>query len=125
MFRDCDAGGDFGKWQEVPLADERTILGAIWNPLKRNKKALSDTVRSIAQLAQDEELRKGIAVTIPYLLTLNYISSMDRTNSAIQTQFMILTSDGFFSKEDPKLVFLSSVHQLCINCFFGRFDLNP
>jgi hypothetical protein len=112
LFRDCDADGKFGKWQELPLADERTILGAIWNPQKRNKKALSDTVRSIAQISQDKALRAGIAFTIPYLVTLNYISSMSRADSTIQTQFMILKSDGFFSEHDPELVFLSNVHRL-------------
>jgi hypothetical protein len=112
LFRDCDSSGNFGKWQEVALSDPRTLIGAIWNPQKRNKKALSDTVRAISILLTKTGSLKGIHFSIPYLATLNYISSIPRSGSATQTQFMILKSDGFLSSQDPELVFVSHVHLL-------------
>lgn len=111
LFRDGDSSGNFNKWEEVPLADPRTLWGAVWNPGKRNKKALSDSVHALAQRSKTQPL-KAVQLTIPYLATLNYISSLPHTESATHTQFMILRSDGFFSQKDPQVVFLSYVHSL-------------
>lgn len=112
LFRDRNSSGNFGKWQEVALADPRTLIGAIWNPQKRNKKALSDTVRAISILLTKAGSLQGIHLSIPYIATLNYISSIPRSGPSTQTQFMILKSDGFLSSQDPELVFVSHVHLL-------------
>ncbi|HET7038143.1 MAG TPA: hypothetical protein VFI42_20890 [Thermomicrobiaceae bacterium] len=111
LFRDCDEVGEFRLWQEIPLADSRTLWGAIWNPQKRNKKALSDTVRSLLQISTSPS-PGSVYLTIPYLATLNYISSLPRARSSVATQFMILQSDGFISAQDPQLVFISNVHRI-------------
>lgn len=111
LFRDCDAAGKLARWHELPLADPRTVRGAVWNPQKRNKKALSDAVRGLASMSRTYG-SQSIHISIPYIATLNYISSLPRKSVARATQFMILQSDGYFSKQDPQLVFISRVHWL-------------
>lgn len=111
LFRDSDSSGEFGKWEEVPLADQRTLWGAVWNPQKRNKKALSDAVHAITLRSKDGPGTR-IQLSIPYLAALNYISSIPRSNGSTHTQFMILRSEGFLWNRDPELVFLSYVHRL-------------
>jgi hypothetical protein len=111
LFRDLTSSGEPGKWKEIPLADERTLWGAIWNPTKRRTKTLSDVVRGLLRIAQDSSL-KDYSLTLPYLAILNYISSIPRSDSPCQTQFMILKSDGFFSDKDPEFLFMSNIHRL-------------
>ena len=111
VFRDLGSAGEFSKWQEIPLAEERTLWGAMWNPEKRSKKVLSDVVQSLVRLAQDKSIR-DYSLAIPYLVILNYISSFPRKMATLQTQFMILRSDGFFSQQDPQFIFRSNMHML-------------
>lgn len=111
LFRDLSSSGEPGRWQEIPLADKRTLWGAIWNPQKRQTKTLSDVVRGLLRLAQDKSLQ-DYSLTLPYLVILNYVSSIPRPGTSAQTQFMILKSEGFFSNEDPQFLFLSNTHEL-------------
>jgi hypothetical protein len=64
------------QWREVPLADTRTLLGAVWNPEKRNRKALADLVRGLirATSAIDRDRQSHIQYTVPYLMLLSYLS---------------------------------------------------
>jgi hypothetical protein len=111
LFRDAGPPGQFSPWEDIPLADQRSLLGAIWNPQKRSKKVLSDVVQSLVRLAQDRTMR-DFSLTIPYLAILNYVSSGPHQSAASHTQFMILRSDGFFSRKDPEFLFCSSTHAL-------------
>ena len=111
LFRDSDPSGEWSSWQEIPLASRRTLWGAIWNPEKRKTKVLSDVVRGLVRLAQDQNF-KYFALTLPYLSILNYVSSIRRSTPCVQTQFMILKSEGFFSHEDPQFLFMSEMHNL-------------
>jgi hypothetical protein len=111
VFRDCNSNGEWSKWKEIPLAQKRTIWGAVWNPEKRNTKTLSDVVRGLVTLSQDRTL-KEYSLTLPYLVILNYISSFPRPDKILQTQFMIVKSDGFFTEQDPQFLFMSNAHQV-------------
>lgn len=111
LFRDVDSRGEYSKWRELSLSDDRTLSGAIWNAQKRNRKVLSDVVRGLVRLAQDKS-RKDFSLTLPYLAILNYVSSLPRSNREVNTQFMILLSHGFFTDKDPQFVFMSNVHRL-------------
>ena len=111
VYRDTDSSGGTGQWREIPLADERTLWGAIWNPQKRKTKTLSDVVRGLITLAKDRSL-KDYSLTLPYLAILNYISSLPRSGPWVRTQFMILKSEGFYSEQDPQFLFLSNEHRL-------------
>ena len=111
LYRDLLSDGTFAPWREIPLADERTIGGALWNPEKRCRKALSDTVRSLTQLLKSAGNKSSLALSIPYLTTLNYVGSRDHDLQATATQFMILRTDGFLAAGDPRLVFQSDLHR--------------
>lgn len=111
LFRDIAADGAPLSWEEIPLADKRSLRGALWNPQKRKTKTLSDVVRGLLVLAQDTTL-KDYSMTLPYLAILNYVSSLPRPAGRLETQFMILKSEGFFSRDDPKFLFLSNLHSL-------------
>lgn len=111
LFRDHAPDGSRAEWSEIPLADRRTLWGALWNPEKRNRKALSDAVRALTQLAR-ESPPGALQLTVPYLATLNYVSALRRARPAGRTEFMILRTEGFLSDADPQFVFLSRVHRL-------------
>jgi hypothetical protein len=111
LFRDSDVSGEWGKWREIPLASRRTLWGALWNPEKRKTKVLSDVVRGLVRLAQNQGF-KDFSLTLPYLAILNYVSSIHRSKACLQTQFMILQSEGFFADRDPQFLFMSGMHNL-------------
>lgn len=119
LFRDSDATGMWGKWREIPLASRRTLWGALWNPEKRKTKVLSDVVRGLVRLAQNRGF-KDFSLTLPYLAILNYVSSIRRSTSCLQTQFMILQSEGFFADGDPQFLFMSNPHNLAPSIYAER-----
>lgn len=111
LFRDRDSSGRFGGWQEIPLANQRTLWGAVWNPQKRNTKVLTDAVQVIASRVTRGSIT-AIPFSIPYLTVLNYISHISCSRGSTHTQFMVLRSEGFLLHKDPELVFLSHIHRL-------------
>lgn len=110
LYRDLRSDGTLGAWREIPLADERTIGGALWNPEKRCRKALSDTVRSLNELLRSGP-KPSLALTMPYLTILNYVTSRGHEPQTTATQFLILRTDGFMTGGDPRLVFQSDLHR--------------
>lgn len=111
LYRDHAPDGTPGAWNEIELADRRTLRGVFWNPGKRNRKALSDAVRGLTQLSR--EFPPGsLQFTLPYLATLNYVSALRRSEPARRTEFMILRTEGFLSDAEPQFVFHSRVHAL-------------
>ena len=111
LYRDFLAENQYSQWQEIPLADERSLHGAIWNPDKRGKKALSDTVRSLTRLQQTSR-PAALPLSIPYLTALNYVSAQRHEAGATATQFMIVRTDGFVDEGQPRLIFRSELHRL-------------
>jgi hypothetical protein len=101
-------------WREHPLADRRTLLGAVWNPQKRNKKALADLVRSMtrATAGMKPDTLWRIQFTVPYLALLSYLSGLAAAEGASHVRFMILESEGFYWEREPWPVFLSARHHV-------------
>ena len=99
-------------WTEQPLAATRTLLGAAWNPEKRNRKALADLVRSMMRVASslDREDLWQIQYTVPYIALLAYLSGLAAADGGTHVRFMILESEGFFRDREPWPVFLSARH---------------
>jgi hypothetical protein len=109
LFRGDDELG----WHEVPLADQRTLWGAVWNPQKRNKKALTDSVRAFTRMSRniDSEEMWRLQYTIPYIAVLRYLTDITRPIDHTHLRFMILEDDGFYSDREPRLVFASAHHR--------------
>ncbi|SNS20902.1 hypothetical protein SAMN06893096_102512 [Geodermatophilus pulveris] len=114
VYQSSTDGRALTEWREEQLADTRTVLGAVWNPSKRNKKALCDAVRAMGRMAREvgEENTWQVQYSISYIAVLSYLSGLPHPPSATQIRFMVLESDGFFPEWEPRLLFLSAVHAL-------------
>lgn len=111
LYRDRLENGSFGLWKEIPLTEKRTWWKAVWNPEKRNSKLLTDAVRGLMRIAGMYSA-KGYKTTMPYLVILNFVSSLPRWNLSDGTQFLIMESFGFYSDRTPRAVFRSEIHRL-------------
>jgi hypothetical protein len=111
LYRDKYPTGDIGNWVMLHNMDSfRSPWSFIWNPTKRLRKTLFDTI--IALLSEDvttERDRMLIKLSIPYLLILNHVSSIPRTNGAIATQFLVREN---YADERSYSVFCSDLHRL-------------
>lgn len=111
LYRDRLENGVFGHWKEIPLTEKRSIRKALWNPEKRNSKLLTDSVRGLIRISGLYSSR-GYKTTLPYLVILNFVSSLPRWNLTNGTQFLIMESFGFYSGKTPRVVFRSEIHRL-------------
>jgi hypothetical protein len=112
MVQLFSSGEEDQPWCEQPLASCRTMTGAVWNPEKRNRKALADLVRSMVRVSanMDRENRWQIQYSVPYIALLNYLSSLAAAQGSSHLRFMILESEGFYFEREPWPVFLSARH---------------
>jgi hypothetical protein len=103
---------DAQSWCEQPLANRRTLLGAVWNPQKRNRKALADLVRSMVRASSGIEREKlwQMQYSMPYIAILSYLSGAAAAEGPSHLRFMILESEGFYLEREPWPVFLSARH---------------
>ena len=99
-------------WREVALSEPRTLFGAIWNPQKRNRKALGDSVRAFVRMTRslDHETLWQLQYTIPYIAVLSYLADISKSAECTHIRFIILESDGYYSEQEPRLLFLSARH---------------
>src|SRR5205809_5017290 len=77
LFRDTYADGTVGRWTEICRLKPLRLSHALWNPDKRERKALFDCVVLLLRLRPPQP--RALAVTTPYLLLLNHVSSFHRT----------------------------------------------
>jgi hypothetical protein len=74
LYRDRLPDGSLDNWRKVELKQsENGFRLALWNPTKRNHKALSDMVSSLIRLANHR--RSEALVTVPYILILNVVTT--------------------------------------------------
>jgi hypothetical protein len=111
LYRDRLADGALTSWTEIPLIEPRRWQHVVWNPLRRDKKALFDVVQ-LLNLQFQQTAPEAIVLTIPYLLLLNHVSGLPRPAVCVGTQFMLVESHGFGSAERPERRMLSSWHSL-------------
>jgi hypothetical protein len=88
------------------------LLGAVWNPEKRNRKALADLVRGMMRVTSgmDRATLWRVQYTVPYLALLSYLSATAAAEGGSHVRFMILESEGFYFEREPWPVFLSARH---------------
>ena len=109
LYRDRLAGGEVTPWKEIRLSGPRTLLGAFWNPEKRNTKVLTDSVQALIQMAGEMD-PAGLKTTLPYIIILNFVASLERSPLSIATQFMVMESFGYVGGEAPEAVVQSEFH---------------
>ncbi len=103
--------GTITPWREyvIPAAG---IGRGIWNPRRREEKALSDVSSSIIR----RKSRNRIQVSLPYVLLLNTVSGLEAPSFARCVQFAILSSTADYSAQVPNHevlpLFLSDLHRV-------------
>jgi len=111
LYRDVRADGEVTDWRELSLCDDRRPWHVIWNPRKREKKALFDLTVALLREAQPDRL-EAVRFSVPYLALITYVSSLSRQYEAYATQFLVMISDEPSRLRDPEPLFTSEVHLL-------------
>ncbi|WP_207631061.1 MULTISPECIES: hypothetical protein [unclassified Actinopolyspora] len=113
LYRDTLASGDTTEWSEVGQIAERKPHHIVWHPHRRLEKTLFDIVAEILRFSGDTGAKKDLALTVPYLTLLNYITNRQpHATDARSTQFLIAASGGYDQSEEPTMLFLSESHRL-------------
>lgn len=112
LYRDRLADGYVAAWREVPLPLPPPWINPLWNPGRRERKALFDATQHLArQINERSPEPRAILLSIPYLILLNYVSGLPRLCAASTTQFLVMRSDRL-QGGDPQPFFVSSLHSL-------------
>ena len=110
LYRDRLASGSQTNWREISLCRPRTAWDWIWNPKKREKKALFDIVTSLMQSATVMEPDQ-LVLTVPYIILLDYVSQLPRPYGAVATQFLLMADEPGSGKE-PFVMMHSHEHPI-------------
>jgi hypothetical protein len=103
-------------WTEIPLVEERPWWCFVWNPKRRAKKALFDACSMLLRIAKNQ-LPSGTTLppsfhrSVPYLILLNYISSLPHP-TARGSQFLVLRTYGPDARPAPTVAFMSQFHSV-------------
>jgi hypothetical protein len=100
----------FTEWTELRQSESYRWWHAAWNPARRRKKALFDLTAALAR--EIREAPDTIQVSTAYLSLLQHVSSLERPEAAVETQFMIMRSHGMISRKEPDIMMVSEVHRL-------------
>ncbi len=110
LYRDRLQSGGHTAWREIQLCTPRTAVDWLWNPGKREKKALFDIITALMQSAQDVK-PDHLVLSVPYIVLLDYVSSVPRPYAAEATQFLLMAEEPGTGKE-PFVMFNSHEHPL-------------
>ena len=111
LFRDRLSDGAVTEWQEISIGRHRRWYGFLWNPHRRDRKALFDLTTELARVALDEG-PDAVPGSISYLTLLTYVSDLPRWSPSVMTQFCILASDARANNLPPEPVLISDMHWL-------------
>jgi hypothetical protein len=110
LYQDTFSDGSCTTWTEVRPTIERSGWNIVWNPGKRERKALFDVVNVLnARISISDKALEG---SLPYLTLLNHISSLPRSLSPAFTRFLLMRSYGASPEKEPDILFISGVHEL-------------
>lgn len=110
LFQDRFPDGTSTDWTEIRMRSARRWWNFIWNPQKRNSKALFDSVTEMAELVRRAD--RAIVGSIPYLTLLYFVSSLPRSIKPQSTQFLLMQSFGSQSEERPRVLLRSALHSI-------------
>jgi hypothetical protein len=128
LYRDRLGDGTMSPWTEVVPAIERKPVHALWNPGKRERKAIIDIVRTLTREIQSgrvdlssegfpfggktaQHLPETMFTSLAYLALLHVVSRIPRLGTASETQFLVMQTDAAESGE-PEVLILSAFHSL-------------
>jgi hypothetical protein len=118
LYRDKNTDEIISEWTELDIVVQRNWFNFIWNPQKRKKKILADIVQSLVAIiakheGNNEEARKLLMFTLPYVMVLNTIFQEDsKIDDPYYRQFMLAESSGYLEDRDPSFILVSKFHQI-------------
>ncbi|SDK49484.1 hypothetical protein SAMN04487820_108249 [Actinopolyspora mzabensis] len=113
LYRDTLPSGEVTSWSEIGHIEERKPHHIVWHPHRRLEKTLFDIVAEILRFSGESEAKRDMALTVPYLTLLNYITHRyPHAPNARSTQFLVAASGGYELSEEPTMLFLSESHRL-------------
>jgi hypothetical protein len=110
LYRDQLKDGTMTDWAQVATIPPRPIWSMIWNPRKRDNKALFDIATDLAA-----HIRRSVAaveLSVPYITILSYISEIPRFGPTGLTQFLLMRSQVTSESTNHEILFLSRLHSL-------------
>ena len=93
LWRELRCDGSISVWHEV-VPPSGGLLRAVWNPGKREAKAISDAGPMVLRMLTQNPKNQLTLVSLPYLVLLNRISSAPRTPLSVARQFLVLQTTG-------------------------------
>jgi hypothetical protein len=112
MCRDERDDGSITGWQDVTPWEDRRSFNLVWNPGRRDRKALLDIALVLADARAQDVRASVIRASVPYLAILNYVSALPRPDNHVRTQFVIAHRHHGFGDEVPGPTFVSERHAL-------------
>ncbi|MEK9523355.1 hypothetical protein ACIOMM_20120 [Streptomyces sp. NPDC087908] len=101
--------GEAGPWREVEVGSSWRWFHCVWNPGKRQGKALSDIVNNL--LADPPKSDVQFVLHNSYLQLLCLASSFHEGASSTHLQFLVIGAGGYNSGAAPAVTLLSNLHR--------------
>ncbi|HEX8206943.1 MAG TPA: hypothetical protein VF587_12860 [Solirubrobacteraceae bacterium] len=114
LYRDRLADGRVTPWREVHFGERRHCL-SLWNPLRRSSKALVDLSSSLTAYDAPpggRPMPRRLVLSFPYLLVLNYVSTLRHDFAATGVQFALARTTGYRGRSGPGVFLVSAIHAL-------------
>jgi hypothetical protein len=110
LYRDKLVDGRFTPWREVALCNT-SPWRVLWNPKRRQRKALETLCVSLLDLVDYFPKRKRLLISSTYLLILTCIMTQPHQNESDSRQFLLACTHGAHSSQDAEILFLSPMHR--------------
>ncbi len=111
LYRDQLADETITDWREIEIVRERALWSGLWNPRRREAKALFDACVELSKTKRDAP--DSVLASIPYLTLLTYVSTQPRwSSSTLHTQFLVMMQDNDQPDREVKPLYLSEFHSL-------------
>jgi hypothetical protein len=112
LWRDRLVDGTLAPWHEL-LPPDTGLRRALWNPWKRQRKAVFDAGQLASQIAAQGGDDPLVFVTFPFVMLLAAVSALPASPLSLARQFVIVgttgTDDG---PQEPQLILASRWHDL-------------
>jgi hypothetical protein len=111
LRRYCLRGGELLGWSEVEVGGDRHWSNLLWNPRRRERKAVMDMVQGLLG-DLDDQVPETIFLSPSYIALLTFVSSLSFPRGAESTQFVIMVRETSGTHLEPRPLFSSAMHPL-------------
>jgi hypothetical protein len=116
LYRGRENGGKPSNWIDISRKGGNRWTRCFWNPQRRQNKAMFDACQQLARGSEEIRSAAGIPsaikTSVPYILLLNYVSSVDALPNDEYRQFTVMRSTGKDKSHEPRAIFVSDFHKL-------------